>query len=354
MWLHTVAVWLTGPDIFLVRLYEVVLGFICITSFHNILKQLYPHIKPWVLLTLPFLLLFDQVFYESLRSVRMEIISCTLLVVFLDAFIAQRRFALQAFCLALLALTHPSIWSVVLVGGILLLSRFKTVPASSGIWAIVLFILPFPAFLWMINWDIAALSQQLFQHGHDHSGAAIGGNFFINHFWLRFCDYTHGTYHFGSYFQPFHPLLNMVCLGFAMYDIIRLKKTDPIPLFIIAINLYWLFALAPFKRYLPPLLVLNYLYLPRIAAAISSTAFLRKSSKWIYGIALLAAGAYFAGINTLAILQRPYRDPYAAQRWIEQYIPGSPGKKYCWPVKPSAITLLPIPMWIFMPRAYRI
>jgi len=309
--------YLFGPDIFWIRLPHVL--FLGITCFY-LLKLLTHFSSPTIAWVLLLFFVLDKGIYESLRSVRCEMLQVALMSSALYFSLVKPRYFLVIVLSALLGLTHPASW--MLSFGLLVFALLKIKVWKYRFFALGLFVLLPLVWLWLIDFNFEGIKNQLFAAGEDH--AASGGflGLLKGHFYSRFSNYI-----------PSQPWV-WVAVLFAHFLAIRsivfsiTKKTsvDILAVLLCVHSVFWLFVLAPNYRYNPTLLVLVFIL---IAQFISKWNFSNQRVKVSVVILLLIQAVPFLGVSFLGLTQRSERNPYKVQEWLSENVPVAPKTLIC-------------------------
>ncbi|NBP05817.1 MAG: hypothetical protein EBV15_06315 [Bacteroidetes bacterium] len=261
--------------------------------------------------------LFDKAVFEISRSVRGEVIEVALLVAWMAVYtrVKPMRKGLQTLILGLLCgamlLTHLKLWPVVAVLSVWYVWQEFTVPKLIG-YAAGLLVLPL-CFLIFIDFRIAELYAQLFQHSMEHTA---GGGLHI-----RIYNYFIGRFYPVYKEQPWLPLLHgwVTWLAWKQFRL-QPKNALPAAVWLIA-GLVWLLFLGPYYRYFLPMYVVGlWVVASHIADKCPAFPNLKKWYWWpVIGMMLFP----FVSRHALGIIQRPERDPKSCVAFLETQMPVS-------------------------------
>lgn len=306
--IHRLTLEFFGPDIYFVRLPFILFFAVACFLYWKIAIN-YLKAAPWLAALFLFFLMTDKSVFESLRSVRSEMLELLLMLVSFW-FIYNKRYMLSALSCSFLSLTHPKMWAVCLVIAIFSLLLSKGLGRKIAVFVILC--LPWIFFLVSFNWQINTFINQLLKQAslHDTSEAS----FLVKaHFVDRFYPYNS--------WNLLPMLLNAFAFTVFVFRIFkhRAKGLSFVEWCFAATSIFWMFALAPHNRYNPALLVMaSMVLLQHIKVREMVLIQLKYLVLILVGLFVTAIPA--AGRMALGMVQINERNPYACIDWMEKNI----------------------------------
>ena len=307
---YFLALYIGNSSIYGVRIF---FFFISALSFYMVYRVFTLEIKnkEWLLIFF-MLFFFDKGIWESLRSVRTEIMQVGLFATALY-FLLSKQKPWIALCFILpLVLTHPASWALGLI--LWIYAFFMLNNSKQKFIYIVLSLLPFILWFYSFEFDIDFFSKQFFSASSDHSSK---GNFLskiYNHFWKRFFPYY--------YPAPWVFVLWILAHIFSIKKIFiaykNKTKLDFLSLLFLGHSLFWFWALAPMNRYNPSMLFLVYFISAKELVPLFSN--FKQSKKWITTIVFLQSIPFVISCF-LVFSQWQMRQHQTVLNWIEKQVP---------------------------------
>jgi hypothetical protein len=304
--------YLFGPDIFWVRLPHFIMALMVGITLFYILQYRCRH--EYISLFLVLFIMLDKGLYESIRSVRCEMLQVFLFLIAFGFTVYRKKPFIAIIAGALLYLVHPASWGLSLLIFVWNGWMLKRTSIGLGLAGIVVFLIPGTFWLWMIDFNFSGLHTQLFAAGMDHS--SIGkhvGTLLRGHFLGRYEHYFPLQIWSIAAVWAAHILAVLLFIRRYTYG----KKPPFISYALLIHSIYWLVFLEPHVRYSPTMMVICYVQLIYFIPMVRN--------KWVFGmrtmIVLIALQSItFAGINSLGFSERFSRNPYNAMTWIHEQI----------------------------------
>lgn len=287
--------------------------------------RVYYHLAPLLSILLLLLFMHDEGITNAMRSGRAEIILLGLLAPALFLMLKNRFRVIAGILLSMIWLTHPAAWIIVLLGFVWLFLQAPSLPEK--FLHIILAITPVFIYLLMAGFDTEEIRRQLISHSEEHNADAVKGFPLFMHFIDRFLPVYK--------VQPWIPLLHALILIYSVIKIIvrRREKDTLIEFLFLGTTVYWIFALAPFYRYTPTLILLMFIILPRMIRDIRGQT--RRMIRWhklrplvivMSALLLILSVGPFWFRNVIALIQREERKAETVYAWLDREL-DKPGKK---------------------------
>jgi hypothetical protein len=287
--------------------------FIAALSFYMVYKVFTLEIKNkewlWIFLMLFF---FDKGIWESLRSVRTEIMQVGLFAAALY-FVLYKQKAWIGLCFILpLVLTHPASWALGLILWIYAFSLLKSTRQKLAYTIISL--LPFILWFYSFAFDIHFFSKQFLAASSDHTSNGNILSKIYDHFWKRFFPY----YNISPWVFILWIFAHIISIHKVYTSYKNKTKIDILSLLFLGHSIYWFLALAPMHRYNPSMLFIIYFISAKECVPFISKF---KHSKIAISIIVFLQSIPFIVSCFLVSTQLQMRQHQRVLNWIEKQIP---------------------------------
>lgn len=324
---HSIS-FLIFPDhwVWCIRLLPLLVFFAGAWFLYRILRMWQLH--PLLIAIAMVLFLCDKAVFEMMRSMRMENLELLFLTASLFLIYRNKHPWLVALLAGLLALTHPKVWMLALL--LFAWVFFKSTNVRQKILLFLSALAPALVFMALSGFDFEGLYTQLFLHGKDHTASTVPGSWWYKHFIGRFLWYDQTSKTFSWYYETqfYVPLLHLLAWFPALLAFKNGSwRNDPLPLFFLGNEIYWMLVLGPFHKYNMVLLAMSYLLLIRHFGP-RWLSFLQKPA-WRFAVLpllLLFAFPVYSRFGT-ALVQWNERSPKAFTHWLEEALKAQPHER---------------------------
>jgi hypothetical protein len=307
---YIIANMIGGAEYHWIRLFSYLL-FVCFVFIaFKLFKNSFP-VQVVSLILLIFIL--DKGVYESIRSVRPELIQLIFLSLGLWYLTVKKWPLLTLISQSFLFLTHPASW--VLSACISLYALFQLKKPDRIITGMIVFCIPLFIWLWIFDFPFQDIRNQLLVAGDAHSSQ---GSIFLklkNHLFDRYWP----QYMAQPWVWLMYLTVHVISINVLIQNFRKRAMPDIWALMFICHSLYWLFMLAPTTRYNSTTLFLTYFIFTRFVFNLSFVQNI-KLKPIITLVFLLIHSLPFAGISFLAITQYQERLPNPVFKWLDEQV----------------------------------